>query len=233
MNRLFVVGDLHGDYDATTLNTKNFPDGKNLTKEDYVVVLGDFSFIWKYEEDKHEFYWKNWLEDKPWTTLVVLGNHENYDRIETDYELVPYLGGMARQYSDSIWILERGYVYTIAGKKCFCFGGANSIDKEHRVEGISWWKKELPNYTEINRGLDNLRANENKVDYVFTHTCPERIFRLLMGPAFSDNDPTRKFFDVLEDECEFDHWHFGHFHTTAKVNSKFTCHYQDVEELDI
>ena len=46
MAHLFVTGDLHGDHDWSKLNTENFPIQKELTKDDYVVVLGDFGAVW-------------------------------------------------------------------------------------------------------------------------------------------------------------------------------------------
>lgn len=43
----------------------------------------------------------------------------------------------------------RGQVYSLSGKTIFTFGGANSTDKEQRIEHISWWKEEYPNYQEL------------------------------------------------------------------------------------
>ena len=36
--RLFVTGDTHGDIDFHKLNTKNFPQGNLLTKDDFVIM---------------------------------------------------------------------------------------------------------------------------------------------------------------------------------------------------
>ena len=53
---IWVSGDTHGDF--TRFSTDNFPQGKNLTKEDYVVILGDCGLIWSQQEDNREKYWK-------------------------------------------------------------------------------------------------------------------------------------------------------------------------------
>ena len=46
MSRIFVTGDTHGDYDIAKLNTHNFPVQRELTKEDYLIIAGDFGCVW-------------------------------------------------------------------------------------------------------------------------------------------------------------------------------------------
>ncbi len=41
MNQIFFTGDIHGSIDIQKLNATNFPEGKNLTKDDYVIICGD------------------------------------------------------------------------------------------------------------------------------------------------------------------------------------------------
>lgn len=50
---------------------------QTMTKQDYVIICGDFGGVW--DGSKREKYWLDWLEDKPFTTLFVSGNHENYN----------------------------------------------------------------------------------------------------------------------------------------------------------
>lgn len=77
-----MVGDTHGEW-IRRLNTDSFPDQKKLTKEDHVLILGDFG-IW--DNSKAENYNLDWLEDKPFTTLFISGNHENYTYTTLAYE---------------------------------------------------------------------------------------------------------------------------------------------------
>ena len=58
------------------LKTDSFPEQKEMTKDDYVIICGDFG-LW--DNSNREKYNLDWLEDKPFTTLFVSGNHENYD----------------------------------------------------------------------------------------------------------------------------------------------------------
>lgn len=42
---IFITGDVHGEIDIHKLNTKNFPIQRELTKDDYVMVAGDFGLV--------------------------------------------------------------------------------------------------------------------------------------------------------------------------------------------
>lgn len=37
---VYITGDCHGDY--RKFNITNFPEQKDLTRDDYVIVTGDF-----------------------------------------------------------------------------------------------------------------------------------------------------------------------------------------------
>lgn len=73
---IWITGDTHGT--VTRFSTENFPEQKEMNKkEDYVVVLGDFGMIWDFKgESQREAWWLDWLEEKPFTTLFIDGNHE-------------------------------------------------------------------------------------------------------------------------------------------------------------
>lgn len=44
---IWVTGDVHGaEKIGKRLNTRNFPQQKQMTKQDYVIVAGDFGLIW-------------------------------------------------------------------------------------------------------------------------------------------------------------------------------------------
>lgn len=80
MNRIFVTGDLHGQIDIRKLNKRNFPIQDELTKEDYLIIVGDFGLVW--HDTKEEQYWTKWLSTRNFTTLFIDGNHENFDRLD-------------------------------------------------------------------------------------------------------------------------------------------------------
>lgn len=42
----YITGDLHGEYDIHKLSSKRFPMGNNLTRDDYLIICGDFGLVW-------------------------------------------------------------------------------------------------------------------------------------------------------------------------------------------
>lgn len=44
MNKIYVTGDTHTEW-VRRLNGKNFPEGKGLTEEDYIIICGDLGTI--------------------------------------------------------------------------------------------------------------------------------------------------------------------------------------------
>ena len=41
---IYVTGDTHANIDIEKLNTTKFPQQKTLTKDDYLIICGDFGF---------------------------------------------------------------------------------------------------------------------------------------------------------------------------------------------
>lgn len=64
---IYVTGDVHGraEYGSSRFAFKNWPLGRTLTRDDVVIVAGDFGFVW--DGSNAEKYWLDWLESKPWT----------------------------------------------------------------------------------------------------------------------------------------------------------------------
>ena len=44
---IYITGDTHIPLDISKLNTTNFPEQKDMTKNDYLIILGDFGLYWK------------------------------------------------------------------------------------------------------------------------------------------------------------------------------------------
>ena len=78
---IFITGDTHGD--LRRFSTDAFYEQREMTKDDYAIILGDFGMVWDYKgESKYEKNWLDWLESKSFTTLFIDGNHENHDRLD-------------------------------------------------------------------------------------------------------------------------------------------------------
>ena len=109
MKSIFVTGDRHGD--ITSFSKEYYYEFKDELKnsdkkENFVIVCGDFGFIWSIDRNnKQEKFEIDVIEDKPFTTLFVDGNHENFDRLSHDFETVDFCGGKAHKIRGSIYHL--------------------------------------------------------------------------------------------------------------------------------
>lgn len=229
--KIYVCGDTHGNFDIAKLTSKEWPEGKELTKDDFLIILGDSGINWSNNEfSKEDIYVKTWLNDKPWTTLDILGNHHNYDRL-FQMKPIPFFKGRAYHLSESIFALERGSIFDFGGISVFTMGGGFSLDKSNRMDHISWWKEEMPSFEEMDRGLKLLFHHNNSVDFILTHTCSNTTFEKFatkFDMRHKENDeekPLRTYFDYIENHVSFKQWHFGHFHVDYKVDEKHFCHY--------
>ena len=229
MSRVFITGDIHGN--PFRFSTDNFPKGKTLTKDDYVIVAGDFGIIWMNEPDNKERYEIKWLQDKPFTTLFIDGNHENHWRLG-QLPVEEFLGGKVGVVSSGIYHLKRGEIYTINNKTFFCFGGAFSWDIEARTIGLSWWKEEVPSHAEMDYGLKQLESVQYNVDYVITHTLPKCLMPMVGFSKAPPNkeDTTTKYLDHIANTATFEKWYFGHMHID-KNYGKFQALYEKIKEI--
>lgn len=137
---VYITGDIHAD--PRRFASDIFPEQKEMSKEDFVIICGDFGLIWGNNLSKREEYWLNWLSEKPFTTLFVDGNHENFDKLET-YPEEEWHGGKIHRISDSIFHLMRGEMFEIDGVNIFAFGGARS----HDIRGLATEEELAKDYT--------------------------------------------------------------------------------------
>ncbi|GAA0134934.1 hypothetical protein YSY43_17740 [Paenibacillus sp. YSY-4.3] len=227
---MYITGDLHGYIDISKLNSKRFPQNSRLTKEDFVIIAGDFGLVWDNKND--EKYWRKWLNNKNFTTLFIDGNHENHDMLDS-YPVKYWNGGKVHIINDSIIHLMRGQVFTINGYKIFTFGGAKSHDKEHRRENFNWWAREMPSNEEYSEGLKNLDKHNWEVDIVITHTCPSSTVRFLNKALdnSSEVDELNNYLESIKERLTYQKWYFGHFHNDLKLPEKQRLIYNSIEEL--
>ena len=238
MSRIFITGDTHGSYDMTKLSRRHFQEGKTLTKNDYVIICGDFGCVWGGELEKSDKWWQNWLDDQPWTTLWIDGNHENHDLLQT-YPIEQWHGGRIHKINNSIYHLMRGEAFTINDKTIFTFGGGYSTDRAYRKEGVSWWKGELPTHEEVNYALQSLEKYNNHVDIILTHDAPRDIKEYLgfynlcdmsvYGEEYEDIHSTLYFF---KKNIVFQDWYLGHYHIDKDIGNMHILYNEIIEITD-
>lgn len=231
MSRVFITSDTHGHFDIGKLNSDNFPTGKELTKDDYVIICGDFGLVFDQTETDEEKYWLGWLGSKPWTTLFVDGNHENFARLNA-YPVEEWHGGKVHKIRPSIIHLMRGQVFDINGYKWFTYGGAESTDQQWRTPYKTWWPEETPSLEEYNEGVRNLRAVDFKVDYIVTHAMPQSYLENFFYRAYTKPNRTPYQLQDFKSMCEYRDWYCGHYHMDVSLDKTFHILYHKIIEVD-
>ena len=230
---------------------KNFPEQRELTKDDHVIICGDFGGVWnKNEESKKEKALLDWLDDKNFTTLFVDGNHENFDRLY-EYPEEKWHGSRVQKIRPSVIHLMRGQIFELERKKFFTFGGASSHDidggilepddpdfkkkkkqldrgwQPYRINHVSWWKQELPSEAEMEEGRRNLTKYGNQVDYIVTHCCSSST-QVLLGGGRYQSDLLTDYLEEIRPTVSFREWFFGHYHDNQNVSAEEILIYEQV-----
>lgn len=241
--KVYITGDTHGEIDISKLTAGSWRGGRKLTKDDVLIIAGDFGLVFYPYKSDSEKYWLDWLEDRPWTTLFIDGNHENFDRLYNEYPCDEQFGGEVGVIRPSVLHLRRrGHVYTIADKRFWCFGGAESVDKKSRIEGRSWWRQEEPTAEEMAYGLSQIEEYGGKFDFIVTHDCPSRVldacwyrFCTCNGSGKFIPGTAGRYLEHVADLVNAKCWYFGHYHTdcscdceTGSGHMVFRALYRDI-----
>lgn len=156
------------------------------------ICVGDFGF-----KKEHDWFLKNIDYTQH---LINFGNHDYLPYIDH-----PHSCGRYSMY-----------------KEIMTISGAESIDKELRVEGKSWWADEEMNYDQWKQCIEHYEFNKPKI--VISHECPQSIRHTLFG--FHQKSITtnglQQCFEIHQPEL----WIFGHYHESKNVvinGTRFIC----------
>ncbi len=227
---IFVTGDIHGSYDIHKLASSRF-DAKNLTKDDYLIICGDFGLVW--DGSKNERYWLRWLDEKPFTTLFVDGNHEGFTALN-ELPTISWHGGNVHQAAESVFHLKRGEIFEIDNRKVFTMGGAKSsaYDIAHREAGISWFPEEIPSSEERDHAIEVLEKANWDADLVITHCAPTSVKSSLeLATDRLDIHPMDEYtdwLDTIKQKLAYKHWFCGHYHVDASLDDNIQVLYRSI-----
>lgn len=226
--RVFVTGDTHGTIDIDKVI--EFSKRPDLTSDDVLIICGDFGLVWS--ESQSEMEWRRWYSERPFTTLFIAGNHENYNLLNK----LPHYnwnGITVRYVCNKVYHLMNG-IYTINNKKILAIGGAESHDKEWRVETVDWWEQELPSATQLGNLKNAINSSDKKFDAIITHCAPDWAQDLFGYTDYPQNRLTH-FLDDVSNEVQYRNWYCGHYHNDIGAiidgATKFTLLYNDVEQI--
>lgn len=230
-SRVFITGNIHGKLGIDRLSEDNFLLQKELNSRDNLIILGDFGLIW--DENIEDEMLLDDLDSRDYNILFVDGAHENFDLLNK-YDVVEIYGGKAHKIRDNIYHLIRGEVYTIAGKKYLVFGGGESLDKDIREEGVSYWKEEIPSEEDWNNLKLNLNKYNNYVDYILTYTPPSQDLKIIgaeIGYNLGKGNDISQNLQLLADGIKYKKWCHSYYHLDVEISRKHTNIYEKILEI--
>lgn len=197
------VGDVHG----------KFPSFNEVLKEAWkwdeeVVQVGDFGLGFKCGEDS----------DKHWLNVFDTGKSKSsYHFIRGNHDNPDYVAKCPNYIIDGHY--RNGIMYV---------GGAYSIDKAYRKQGVDWWVDEEVSQEDLE--VIYAKYAELKPRRLVTHTCPWSIAHSLFGnvvPRLGTVGPrTENMFDQMFYIHQPEEWVFGHWHYSRDRlinNTRFIC----------
>lgn len=224
--RWFVTGDIHGDITSVI----RFIEKYDLTKDDNIIVLGDFGIFWRADMQDAQFKIEQYERSCNGVHLYWIdGNHENFNIINSWN-----CKGVIYNNSEHIHYCPRGSVLNINGKKALCIGGADSVDKFWRRENIEWWADEAISDEDVDR------VAPDYYDYVFTHCCPydevqqSKCWLFTLSNISESNaiHYSEKQLQKMFNKIDFGHHYYAHYHVNKQTSEKHTCLYEDFIELN-
>jgi predicted phosphodiesterase len=147
----------------------------------------------------------------------VDGNHEDHYTLASLRETAQTYGigvpGKVKVESNISW-LTRGHRWQWHGNVWLALGGAVSVDRNRRTEGVSWWPQEA-----ISPEDEALAIEGGRADVMLTHDAPSSVqLRLDPWPSFWDiadkarAEAHRETLQRVVDKVQPDLLIHGHYH---------------------
>lgn len=207
---LFLVGDIHGDVrsfatvvdSAFALFRHQGLDVDVHSPEVRIIQLGDWGAGWENAQPK--------LLEFP--VCVLDGNHEHFPLI---------LSGTWESKNPNVTYLPRGTILRLAHDYTIgVCGGADSIDKLWRTEGLDWFHEEAlteKQVTEISDFWQGFTNKGVKIRTILGHDLFYSRYQEILNVAARGSRPhpthfTSKNLQKLADKFQPDFWFHGHHH---------------------
>ena len=207
---MYFLGDVH----AESPLMRDFLN----SEEKYCLQLGDFGFIFKYNDWKWNRFLNHFGKNYPNKMIfTVLGNHENYDSIEK-MPVKDMFGARCRKIRSNVYAIERGEILSIEGLNILCIGGADSIDKAWRQDGISWWAQEKISDTDVKKTVE--KGLTCSFDMICSHAMPAFFMLQNFTPCFqtgSEFSLEKIYCDIENNGGHIPLWIGGHVHNSIDM----------------
>ena len=221
-NRVYVLGDVHGNYQALPRLIPKLEQGST------VIQIGDYGmgFGHPVKQNRIQENVNGLLMKHDIKLYVMRGNHDDPKYFKSTF-VSPW---------PNITFLEDYTTLILNGKKFLAVGGAISIDREDRVEGISYWEDEAfvlrPDYETLPTDYDVLLCHSAPLCAPPTGFSKIRYYLMNDVPLEQDLINERTAIEKLYDHLKPAKFYYGHFHeslTTFIDNRLLRC--VDIDEF--
>jgi len=219
---ILFLGDHHGEWRFLfdIIREKNIENCN-------IISVGDLGIGFKYKKESEYSQSEklsNTFKDKNINFYGIAGNHDNRFFFE----------GKNRIFYDNFELIEDYTIMEYNGKSIQFVGGAISIDRTARKEGVSYWEDEAVK-------LD--RDKCKKVDILVSHTTPSWCFpqqlnEMVYGWAredaylIGDLSNERAIMNEIFKICQPTQHFYGHFHSSVTETINGCTHkLLDINEL--
>lgn len=195
---MILIGDVHGKYDRYKKITEGLKD---------TIQVGDMGVGFVSPRSGREMRNPHfdWMVEN--NHRFIRGNHDNPSVCTRHRQFIP-----DGTIEDDVMFI----------------GGALSIDKNYRIEGLDYWSDEEISYEKL--GYLISIYSEVKPRIMITHECPEYIAhdlnhrRFKLDPMFASR--TRIALQNMWEIHKPEIWVFGHWHISWKkdvLGTRFIC----------
>lgn len=218
MKPTLIVGDIHGEWEALFRKIDHL-DLRDAT----LLCVGDvgIGFVERSKQERQHIHINNFFKSRDIEFLSIKGNHDDPAYFDGSINLSHFK------------LLPDYTTLTLNDKKFLFVGGAISIDRTIRKEGISYWKDEAFK-------LD--RSKIQQCDVLITHSIPTGLGEFskngivywcekdlnLWDDCMKEREDIAILYDLAKPKQAFS----GHFHVSlAQERNKCMCKIIDILEI--
>ena len=222
---IIAIGDIHGEFGKIQNGMVEIMESAGEPVN--FVQLGDFGLGFERPKRDHDRLTtiNHFLKEKDSHLYVIRGNHDNPSF---------WNEGCGYEFSNIHFVCDDS-IQEIDGKSCYFVGGAVSIDRSRRTQGIDYWKSEIYRHKNSSRYYSFERGIRQKIDILFTHDVYHPVSPFgttsdnlkywcerdenLMGDILkSQAEMMSLYHDVYDSNPNFS-WYHGHYHESHVTNN--------------
>lgn len=160
---------LAGDWHGNELWAKRTIAHAATLGVDTILQLGDFGY-WTADPETDQYLRSvvGALDETGIRLFWLDGNHEDHTRRADWLDVAAHPG---------VHYLPRGHRWTWWDRTWMSVGGATSVDRGYRIEGVSWWPGEGLTDDDVDHA-----GRAGDVDVIVSHDCPRGVDIPGVGP---------------------------------------------------